>query len=505
MRTFFIILLFILSPVWVISQEVPTRNEVGASRLPDTIAPIVAPFNMPQLVPPMFPDRTVSITAKGAKQGKLSTSAIQKAIDELSRKGGGTVVVPAWKWFAGRITLKSNINLRLDENAELHFSGEIKDYLPVVFTRNEGIEMYSLGALIYANGAENIAITGKGKLIGPGNKCEIFREHRLETSIEYFVPDTIPTEKRIYDGKDGRIIFLPMFFAPVHSSNILVEGVTFENSIFWNIVPQYCENIIIRGVTVNSAGHARTDGIDIESSRNALIEYCTLNCGDDCFTIKSGRGEDGLRANRPSENIVVRYSWAQKGAGSVTCGSETAGMIRNVYVHDCVFDGTHNGILFKTRRPRGGGGENLYYERIRLNIPGPAIKWDMLGSKRWVGDLADRVPAQPFNELTPIYRDIIFRNIVVENCRQLIDLIGIPESPVTGVLINRMDAKCDKLVKLQDTDGFVITNSTIRSSCDSVSITDGRNIMFVNVKFSNPQNEVKYNYSGELARPVLVE
>jgi len=503
MKKVLVILIVAFSPVWAISQEIPTRDAVGATLLPDQIAPIVAPFDMPQLLRPDFPNRSISIARKGAKQGKLSTSAIQKAIDELSNKGGGTVIVPAGKWLTGRIILKNNINLWLDEGAELHFSGEIKDYLPVVFTRNEGIEMYSLGALIYANGVENIAITGKGKLVGPGNKCEIFKEHKLKASVENFVSDKTPVEERIYDGKEGREVFLPMFFAPVYSNNILVEGVTFENSIFWNVVPQYCENIIIRGITVNSVGHGRTDGIDIESSRNTLIEYCTLSCGDDCFTIKSGRGEDGLRTNKPAENIVIRHSLSLSGAGAVTCGSETAGMIRNMYVHDCVFEGTHNGILFKTRRPRGGGGENLYYERIRLDIPGPAIKWDMLGEKRWVGDLANRMPLRPVNNLTPLYRNIVFKDIIVENCRQLIDLIGIPESPVSGVLVHNMNARCDKLVNLQDVDGFVITNSTIRSGCNTVSVLDGRNIMFVETVFHTPGGKVEYTYSGEIVQPVI--
>ena len=65
-----------------------------------------------------------------------------------------------------------------------------------------------------------------------------------------------------------------------------------------------------------------------------LIEYSTLSCGGDCFTMKAGRCEDGMRVNKPSENIVVRYCLAEKGHGGITCGSETAGMIRNLYVHD---------------------------------------------------------------------------------------------------------------------------------------------------------------------------
>ncbi|MDR2914864.1 MAG: glycoside hydrolase family 28 protein [Tannerella sp.] len=503
MRNLILFVLLTMYPVCTIAADIPARNQVGAANMPNEIAPVYAPFEMPQPERPIFPEQTENIARNGAKQGKLSTASIQKTIDKLSQTGGGTVIIPAGKWLTGRITLKSNINLHLEEGAELYFSGEIKDYLPVVFTRNEGIEMYSLGALIYANGAENIAITGKGKLIAAGDDCEIYKRQMAGAAVEVFIPDALPIEKRIYDGKDGAPIFLPMFFAPINSKNILVEGVTFEKSIFWNIVPQYCENIIIRGVTVNSAGHGRTDGIDIESSGNVLIEYCTLSCGDDCFTIKSGRGEDGLRVNRPAENIVIRYSNTLQGAGGVTCGSETAGMIRNLYVHDCVFEGTHNGFYFKTRRPRGGGGENLHYERIRLNIPGPAFKWDMLGSRRWVGELADRLPARDITPLTPKYQNISFKDIIVENCAELISATGIPESPIIGVLISNMNAQCDKLITISDVDGFAIANSNIQSKKPDVSIADGRNIMLINTKLNIPEEKLQISYSGELSRPIM--
>src|SRR5690606_7105718 len=117
------------------------------------------------------------------------------------------------------------------------------------------------------------------------------------------------------EGRDGGIIFPPMMISPINCQEVYIEGVTLENSAFWNVVPVYCDQVIIRGITVNSVGIARGDGIDVESSRNVLIEYCTLNTGDDCLAIKAGRGEDGLRVNRPSENIIVRYCLARQGHG----------------------------------------------------------------------------------------------------------------------------------------------------------------------------------------------
>ena len=364
---------------------------------------------MPQLTRPQFKADTLSITQTGAKEGKMATRAIQKAIDRMNRQGGGTVLVPAGVWNTGRIELKSNVNLHLAEGAELHFSGNIKDYQPAVFTRNEGVELYSLGALVYANGQRNIALTGKGKLVGyiaeptkyysvegsnlyfalqkdgepldpvsifdltckgnlvgPPQDCEMQQRQMHGGVIETYINVNTPVEKRIYDGKRGKSVFLPMFVSPTNCRNVLIEGVSLESTPFWNVVPVYCDSVIIRGITVHSVGIPRGDGIDIESTRNVLIEYSTLSCGDDCFTMKAGRCEDGLRVNKPSENIVVRHCLAVTGHGGITCGSETAGMIRNLYVHDCVFDGTGTGLRFKTRRNRGGGGEIFFFLRIRM-------------------------------------------------------------------------------------------------------------------------------------------
>ena len=147
----------------------------AAQSFPETIEPVVAPFEMPPLAKPTIPARSISIVKTGARQGVISTKAIQKAIDRLAGKGGGTVIVPAGKWLTGRISLRSNIRLQIDEGAELHFSGSISDYLPAVLTRNEGVDIYSLGAMIYADNVENIALTGRGRLVAPGYDSEICR------------------------------------------------------------------------------------------------------------------------------------------------------------------------------------------------------------------------------------------------------------------------------------------------------------------------------------------
>lgn len=446
-------------------QHIPDVNEVGAERCPDTMEPITgAPFEMAQLTRPVFPDRQIDISKKGAKQGRLCTKIIQKAVDELSAKGGGTVVVPEGEWLTGRIILKDNVNLQIAENAVLRFSGDIKDYLPVVYTRNEGIELMSLGSLIYANGARNIAITGKGTLISPPNndESEIWREQGENSpSIEVRVDWRKPVEKRVYDGgTDSTRIHLPMFFAPINCTNVLVEGVTFKDAIYWNLTPTYCDSVIIRGVTIDSKG-GRTDGIDIESTCNVLIEWCTIGSGDDNYTLKAGRCEDGLRVNRPTENVVIRHCLSLRGPGGLTIGTETAGMIRNVWCHDCVMVSPSNGFYIKSRRTRGGGCENILAERIRMKDVKSALMIDQLGNPQWMGALAEARPIPDVTPFTPVCRDIVMNDVEVEHCRSVITIKALGESPAAGIKLDRWKATYENPIRIFDVESLIISNSTL--------------------------------------------
>ena len=467
-----------------VTEPIPTAKEVGAKVCPTEIAPIGTTFEgMPQLQRPAFPERALSI--------RKTKGNIQKAIDQLAMRGGGHVIVPAGEWQSGRITLRDNIDLHLEAGASIHFSDKVEDYQPAVFTRNEGVELYSLGALIYAYNARNIAVTGAGfdadgkplsRLIGPGKENDIYARRMDGLVVEDFIDLQRPVEERRFDGTalptsvlgpkllandsllqlNAHCIFLPMFFAPVLCNNVLLEGVEFEEPLFWNITPVYCDSVIIRGCVINSYG-GRTDGIDIESTRNVLIEYCTLACGDDCFTLKAGRAEDGLRVGRPTENVVIRYCLAERGPGGVTFGSETAGMIRKVYMHDCVFTSPNNGFYFKSRRNRGGGGEDFTFRRIRMLNPGRAFYFDMLGSTFYVGELANRLPVRDITPLTPVFRRITMDQVLVESCKELILLKSLPESPVEDLTISHLEATTrDRDLKIQDALGLIMTDCNIK-------------------------------------------
>lgn len=505
---FSLIAIFLLGFISVESKKsdqdlsrIPTAEQVGVGVLPDAIEPVKAPFQTIEFEKPQFPSDTIFLSL--SKEG-INTASIQQAINMLSEKGGGVVIVPKGRWLTGRIILKDRINLHFQDKAVLCFSGDLLDYQPAVFTRIEGIEVMSAGACIYANNAENIAITGKGRLIGPADGSLKEKAFPASVNIEEAINVQTPVQERIADGINTSSVFLPMFISPINCKKVYIEDVSLENTAFWNIVPVYCDNVIIRGITINSVGIPRGDGIDVESSKNVLIEYSSLSCGDDCFTIKSGRGLDGIRVNKPTENVIVRYCFAEKGLGGITCGSETAGVIKNIYVHDCVFMESGVGIRFKTRRPRGGGGENLFYERIRLNLSGDAIKWDMLGSRRWVGELANRLPAREVNELTPFYNNIHIKDLIVENSEHFIQAIGIPESPIKNFSVENAIVKCLNILDIRDMRNATFSNIKIFSNNGDMDILDSKNIKFNTMEFDG-SNQPDLSIKGEFSDSIFVE
>jgi polygalacturonase len=398
---------------------------------PAAIAPIQAPFEMPGLDRPSFPDRTFDIREYGAvlcpwgqPETRKSTAAIQNAIEACHKAGGGRVLIPKGDWLTGAIHLRSHVNLHVAEGATVHFSNDLADYLPAVHVRCEGVEAYNYSPLIYAPHAENIAITGRGTLHGHGRwwwqwARDNDRGDRVEAA-------KVPMEQREYGKGGGREGMRPTFIVPWKARNVLIEGITLRESPMWNVHPVYSENIIVRGITVQSLESPNGDGIVPDSCRNVLIEYNHLETGDDAVVIKSGLNEDGLKIGIPSENIVVRNFTARDvrtGSGGIVFGSETSGGIRNVYVHDAYFDGCDRGIRFKTTRGRGNVIENIHVSNVRMeNIEAQAINFNSYYERNATGK-------------SPLFRNIYIDHVQVDGARTAIEMIGLPEKWLENVRV----------------------------------------------------------------------
>ena len=292
--------------------------------------------------------------------------SINKAVEVCAQNGGGVVVVPDGEWKSGPIHLKSNIELHLEDNATIIFSDRFEDYLPVVFTRWEGMECYNYSPLIYAKDCENIAVTGKGTLFGNGQAWWHWKKLQQNAANElcYAEANGICVEERIYGTEEAAL--RPSFIQPINSKNVLLEGFTVKDGPQWTIHPVYCEDVVIRNVNVISKG-PNTDGLNPDSCKDVLIEGCTFDTGDDCIAINSGMNEDGWRVNKPCENVEIRNCKMYGGHGGVVVGSAISGGVRNIYAHDCEINNTMQGIRLKSMRGRGGYIHDARFDNIEIN------------------------------------------------------------------------------------------------------------------------------------------
>lgn len=322
------------------------------------------------------------ITDYGAKQkanAKSNQKAINKAISECARQGGGTVIVPAGTWNTGGITLQSGVNLRLETGAVLLFSPD-KSLYPLVLTRWEGQDLMNYQPFIYARDAHNVAITGQGTIDGGAGKdnwwpmCGSDRFGWKEgipsqkdgdrEMLSKMAENEVAVEDRVFGA--GHTL-RPQLVNFVDCDGVLVEGVTLLRSPFWVLHPLRCKNVVVRRVTFWNEG-PNGDGCDPESCDGVLIEDCLFHTGDDCIAIKSGRNADGRRWNMPSQNIIVRRCVMEDGHGGVVIGSEVSGGCRNVFVEDCTMDSKDldRVIRIKTNTCRGGITENVFVRNVEV-------------------------------------------------------------------------------------------------------------------------------------------
>lgn len=373
----------------------------------------------------------------------LNTEAIQKAIDAAAEAGGGQVVFKEGTYLSGALFLKSNVELHLDEGVIIQ---AIQDdqHFPDKWTRVAGIEMDWPAALINIYEQENVRITGKGVIDGNGKYWwDKFWGDPPRSGgmwVDY-------TERDIrwavdYDCKRVRPVVV------YKSKEVLLQDFTVKRAGFWTISLTFSNQVYVNGVVIrnNIGGYGpSSDGINTDSSKDVLVEHCDIDCNDDNLCIKSGRDSDGLRVNRPAENIVYRNCITRSGHGLFTIGSETSGGMRNVEVYGLEAFGTNTGIRFKSAKVRGGLIENIWFHDINMQdvdrpfqfelnwypeysypqIPEAILKagiprhWEVMTT-----------PVEPVEKGIPEFRNIRLTNIAVKGAERAFYANAYPEQPI---------------------------------------------------------------------------
>lgn len=307
----------------------------------------------------------------------FSGRAIQAAIDDAARAGGGVVVVPEGLYYTGALELRSHVELHIADGAVLRFMrNKTNEYYPVRLSRWEGVECMNFSPFIYADGAEDISVTGSGTLDGAADefnwmpwKFGYFGEQDQQVQRERlfaFNAAGTAAEERMF--ADSVSTLRPPFIQFYRCRDVLIQDVHVANSPFWEVNPVLCENVLVKGIHVETNLY-NNDGVDPECSKNVLIEDCYFQTGDDCIAIKSGRNQDGRRVGVPTENVVIRRNRFSNGHGGITIGSEISGGVHNVFAEDNDFDSPNLDypIRFKTNAQRGGALDNIYVRNSIVN------------------------------------------------------------------------------------------------------------------------------------------
>ena len=406
---------------------VSVAQHAGWDQVPKILARISAP---------KIPDRDFDIVQFGAvPDGKTDASpALTQAIAACAKAGGGRVVVPAGEFLTGPIHLRSNMALHLAAtNSVLKFSTDTKRYLPVVFTRFEGIECYNYSPLIYAFGQTNIALTGLGTIDGQAEESNWLAwkgrkgpaagtQKAARARLDKMNNEGTPVSQRIFGEGD---FLRPPFVEFNLCRNVLIEGIKIRRSPMWELHPLLCTNVIVRGVDINSHG-ANNDGCDPESCADVLIEKCIFDTGDDCIAIKSGRNADGRRVGVPSQNIIIRDCTMRDGHGGTTIGSEISGGVKNVFVENCEMSSPDLtcALRLKSNAMRGGVLENIFMRNVSVGVVHDSVlQIDFLYEEGAKG------------EQKPIARNVVMENIKVAQTPRVLNVRGFPAAIITDVRI----------------------------------------------------------------------
>jgi polygalacturonase len=409
-------------------HQLPALSQRGRYENWDQLSEILNRLRLPE-----FRARNYPVTNYGAdKTGSAdSRRAFNEAIKACNMHGGGRVVVPAGTFRVdGPIRLLSNVNFHMEKGALVQFGTDPDDYLPLVEVRWGGVRCLNYSPLIYAHGANNIAITGQG--IFDGQAAAGFGSWAPldgpDTALlQQMAGNGVPVGDRIF----GTGHYLrPTMLEPYKCRNVWIDGVTFKGSPFWTIHPTFCENVVVSNVTV-LPGVANDDGCDPDSCKNVLLDNCAFNTVDDSVSIKAGMAPDSDSLPGTENVLVLNCSTLASTFGGFTIGSNVSAGIRNIFVDNYSANNCVNPYLIKGNRNLGGFVANveirnskaLQVHHLLTLLPG-----------------AYGTTAAPVN--SPGIGPILMRNTICENASVSgFAFTGLKQNPIEGIVLTDIAIK----------------------------------------------------------------
>ena len=411
-----------------------------------------------------------------------STAAIQKAIDEATKKGG-IVAFKSGNYLTGAIFLKNNVHLRIDDGVTLIGSQDEKDY-PRLPTRVAGIEMTWLAGLINVNDAKNVKISGGGTIDGNGKKWW----DKYWTLRKEYEPKGLRWASD-YDAERVRLLVI------WKSSDVTLENLSLRRSGFWTVQVVYSDHVTVDKIKIGDNEGPSTDGVDIDSSSFVLVQNNDIDNNDDDICLKSGRDFDGLRVARPTEYVVVKNNTIRRGGGVLAFGSETSGGICHVVALDNQGIGTKEGVRVKSAKTRGGYVEDVLVRGLKMeNVALPftfTLNWNPSYSYATIPAGMKDVPPYWTVLNTPVlpiekgycdFRNITIENVEITGAKQIFTASGLPEKLIQNVKFSNVNAQGKTSGSIEYAKDWTMQNVNLRTeNGENVDIKNSANVESPNV------------------------
>ena len=366
--------------------------------------------------PKTFNVRDFGATGDGTN---LDTAAFQNALDTCAVSGGGEVVVPAGKYLIGSVQMGNRTILRLQPDSVLTGSSNVEDY-PMMDIRWEGRWQPGRRALIYSANVDHTGIIGPGRIEGnPGVAAK--------------------------QNPRGSVVL-----EPISCNDVRWEGFSVTQGGNWATHPTYCTDVEITNINIRGD----RDGIDIDSCKNIRVEGCDVDTGDDSISIKSGRGMNGARIGKPTEDVLISNCTLHcRRFACVGIGSETSGGVRNVRMEHCKLSAPRSSAIYiKSRIGRAGVNENIVGEDLDVSN-GSFLRVNLMSAGNT--NTADDPVAGPAG--IPEGRNFKFSNIRVAG-GTLADVTQISaEKPLQGLVLENISGTCTKGISLQHVNNAVLS------------------------------------------------
>jgi len=354
----------------------------------------------------------------------LNTTRIQAAINQLAEKGGGTMVVPSGVFLTGALFLKPGVNLHLEKGGVLKASTDMTNF-PERRIRIEGhFEEHFNPALVNAEGCNGLRIDGEGTLDGNGRSIwdQFWKLRRAAKDQKNFRNLSVPRAQLCIIN---------------NSKNVVVDGITFKDSQYWNLHPYNCRNVMVQNAHFQVPDDYKqapsTDGIDVDSCQDVEIKSCFFSVTDDCIAMKGTCGPFAMqdKESLPVERVHISGCTFRRGHAAVTCGSE-ATIVRNLVVEDCQVVGAMGLLTLKLRPDTSQCYEDIHYRNITLNNERGAI----FAINPWTqySDLKGQLPPKS-----------VVRNVTVSDIKGSFgafgNIVGTPETTIGIITLENIDVQ----------------------------------------------------------------